>query len=319
MCYSAQVRQKYQDYVRAWGADIDIEAFVQLYWQRQQDRSVHIPKGMDAAFAEPRTADERRIRDMIEAFDAAEIARIEQDLFAQRARLAEAERRLAGKPSKAAAESRRIATAKIARGLERLAELRRREPEERDARIYPGWHAPVMLVERGRRIVRPMRYQCRPAGKPADFDRRFPGTYNARRDKLEGFWREQFGHTHGVVMVRAFYEHVSRHAAEGRALADGEQEQSVVLEFRPDPPQDMLVACLWSRWTGAGHPDLLSFAAITDTPPPEVAAAGHDRCIVPLKAGNLDAWLNPEGTGTARLQHLLEDRERPWYAHRLVA
>ena len=38
----------------------------------------------------------------------------------------------------------------------------------------------------------------------------------------------------------------------------------------------------------AGEPDLLSFAAITDEPPPEVAAAGHDRCIIPLPESALD-------------------------------
>ena len=32
-----------------------------------------------------------------------------------------------------------------------------------------------------------MRYQCRLAGKPAFYDVKFPGTYNARRDNLEGF------------------------------------------------------------------------------------------------------------------------------------
>jgi len=38
-----------------------------------------------------------------------------------------------------------------------------------------------------------------------------------------------------------------------------------------------------------GNPDesLLSFAAITDEPPAEVASAGHDRCIVPVKARTL--------------------------------
>ena len=38
-----------------------------------------------------------------------------------------------------------------------------------------------------------MRYQLRPRGKPESFDQRFPGLYNARRDALTRFWREQFG------------------------------------------------------------------------------------------------------------------------------
>ena len=32
----------------------------------------------------------------------------------------------------------------------------------------------------------------------------------------------------------------------------------------------------------------------TDEPPPEVAAAGHDCCIIPLRRERLDEWLNPE-------------------------
>jgi len=39
--------------------------------------------------------------------------------------------------------------------------------------------------------------------------------------------------------------------------------------------------------------ELLSFAAITDDRPAEFAAAEHDRCIIPIKPGNIAAWLNP--------------------------
>ena len=55
----------------------------------------------------------------------------------------------------------------------------------------------------------------------------------------------------------------------------------------------MLVACLWSH-RQEGEESLLSFAAITDEPPAEVAAAGHDRCIIPIKPENPDAWLDPQ-------------------------
>lgn len=70
----------------------------------------------------------------------------------------------------------------------RLADLRRMELLPRDSRICPGHYAPVMVWEQGRRVVKPMRYQCRPAGKPAAYDAKYPGTYNARRDNLRGFW-----------------------------------------------------------------------------------------------------------------------------------
>lgn len=176
-----------------------------------------------------------------------------------------------------------------------------------------------MVIENGLRVVKPMRYQCRPAGVPASYDVRYPGTYNARRDNLGGFWKNQFGYTHGVVIVSAFYENVSRHVLERRDLAPGEKEENVVLEFRPNSGQDMLVACLWSHWQGRGEPDLLSFAAITGEPPPEIAAAGHDRCVIPLKPEHVDAWLNPDPSNLAALQAILDDRERPYYEHRDAA
>jgi putative SOS response-associated peptidase YedK len=81
----------------------------------------------------------------------------------------------------------------------------------------------------------------------------------------------------------------------------------------------MLVACLWSRWSGSGEPDLLSFAAITDERPPEVSAAGHARCIVPIKPENIDAWLNPNASDLAALHAILDDRDRPFYDHRMAA
>jgi hypothetical protein len=49
------------------------------------------------------------------------------------------------------------------------------------------------------------------------------------------------------MVINAFYENVGAARLEGRTLADGEKDVNVVLEFKPNPPIDMLVACLWSR------------------------------------------------------------------------
>lgn len=318
MCYSAKVWADYRKYVRAYGAEIGIEAFERLYGLRAQGVKVNIPRAMDAAFAEPRTAAEKAIKALIDAHDAGEVVRLEQELFAQRKRLADAERKLALKATRAAQESRRIATAKVEWLLSRLAALKRSAVADEEARIFPGWQVPVMVENAGRRLILPMRYQCRPAGKPASYDRRYPGTYNARRDNLRGFWAGQFGHTHAIVVASAFYENVALHAAEQRELRAGETEQNVVLEFRPQPAHDMQIACLWSHWSGAGE-TLDSFAAITDEPPPEVRAAGHDRCIIPIRSENLDAWLNPQASDATRWQAILDERERPYYAHRQAA
>ena len=84
----------------------------------------------------------------------------------------------------------------------------------------------------------------------------------------------------------------------------------------------MLVACLWNRSPAQGDaPELLSFAAIIDEPPPDVAIAiaGHDRCIIQIKPEYVDAWLNPEPNQLYALQAIFDDKPRPFYAHRLAA
>lgn len=123
------------------------------------------------------------------------------------------------------------------------------------------------------------------------------------------------------MMVNQFYEHVPRHKFERRELRPGEKARDQILEFNPRPAHDMLVACLWHRSRGYGDelPEFYSFAAITDEPPAEVAAAGHDRCIVPIKRENIDAWLNPDPDNLAAQLTVLDDRDRPFYEHRLAA
>jgi len=56
---------------------------------------------------------------------------------------------------------------------------------------------------------------------------------------------------------------------------------------------------------------------ITDEPPAEIAAAGHDRCTI--KPENLEAWLNPDPSDLKSMYAILDDRERPYYKHRLAA
>jgi len=54
-------------------------------------------------------------------------------------------------------------------------------------------------------------------------------------------------------------------------------------------------------------------------PPPEIAAAGDDRCIIPIKEEKIDAWLNPDPKNLDAMQAILEDRARPYYEHRMAA
>lgn len=319
MCYSAMVSQDLKSLERQLRASVDLAAFEALFKRRNADDGIKIAKALEANFDEPATPVERRIRGYIVEYHERMAKRWEGELFRQKQRLATAEQALKVKQTRKALEDRRIAGNKIDGYLQRLAALKRSDLNETDSRIFPFWYAPVLVLEDGQPVIRPMRYHCRPAGKPASYDRRYPGLYNARRDKLEGFWKGLFGHRHAVLVVRSFFENVARHDFEKRPLREGEQEENLVLHFDPTPATEMLVACLWDRWEGKGEADLESFAAITDDPPPEVAATGHNRCIIPLKQSNLRAWLDPGSRDQGALHELLDDRERPYYAHELAA
>lgn len=309
MCYSAQVVDAWRACTRLYGAGLSLIDFARLYGFRlsaERSPGIKLPRAVDVVFADAQDRIGQAIANDIAEFDRRQVTAWQQELFKQRTRLADAQRTLLTKTSKAAAESKRIAGDKVTWLLGKLADLRRTDLRPQDSRFFPGWYAPVIVVEGGVKVVKPMRYQCRPAGKPAFFDRKYPGTYNARRDNLEGFWKGLFGVSHGVLPVSRFFENVER---------DG---SNVVLEFKPADGQPMLVACLWSRWVGP-QGELLSFAAITDEPPPEVAATGHDRCVIPIKPENLDAWLFPDPKDLAASYAVLDDRQRPYYEHRLAA
>lgn len=309
MCYSAQVWAAYNKFVRVHGAIMDIKEFVRTFIDvKARGQWSRLPKAMRESFRKPESADGFELAKLVAEGDRELEAVIEADLAAQRERLAKAQAVLAGpKPTKKAADDQRIAGNKIKAAERKLTDLQRRDLVPDDSRIYPGYYAPVMVWEDGRRVVKPMRYQCRPAGKPAMYDSKFPGTYNARRDNLEGFWKGQFGHTHGLMVVETFYENV-----------EGPDGKNRVVQFTPRDREPMLVACLWSRWEGQGE-TLLSFAAITDEPEPEVAAAGHDRTIINIKPEHIDAWLRPEPGNLAALYEIFDDKRHPYYEHSVAA
>ncbi|WP_101927015.1 MULTISPECIES: SOS response-associated peptidase family protein [Luteimonas] len=308
MCYSAQVHAEFKQFQRQFGAVMDLKAYVKTFWWKQGLNP--IAKAPRAMIRELQQIGPPDLQESLRAADAEAIAMLEQEMFAQRKRVADAERKLQTKVTKKAQDDVRIGTNKVEAAKARLAGLKRTEAKPSDSRVFPGIYAPVMVWEDGQRVVKPMRYQCRPAGKPSSYDRDYSGTYNARRDNLEGFWRGQFGHTHGIMVADRFYENV-----EG---ADGKNR---VLEFVPSTGEPMLIACLWSHWTDPKgvEPDLLSFAAITDEPEPEVAAAGHDRTIINIRPEHLDAWLNPDPADLAALYAIFDDKRHPYYEHREAA
>jgi putative SOS response-associated peptidase YedK len=318
MCYSAVVVQSLDLLAMQARARVDLDMFADLFARRAAGEDIKLAKALEINFLSSAASAGKRIAADINAFHATQANEWEAELFKQKKRLADAERRLNTRSTKKAVEDQRIATNKIEWLLSKLAALRRVEFRPGDNRIFPFWHAPVIVEEGGERVIRPMRYHLRAHGKPAGTDHRYPGLYNARRDNLEGYWKNLFGHRHAVCPVESFYENVALNDFEKRELRPGEKTRNLVLHFNPQPPGIMFVACLWDRWQQMGAPDLYSFAAITDDPPPEVAATGHNRCVIPLQKQDIGAWL-ARGSAIAEYQALLDARERPYYAHELAA
>lgn len=305
MCYSAQIRADYAKLVRHYGATMSLEEFSRLYTFDPAKKRPKTPKAMDDGFRGARTEQGRDIVAMIQQWHSQEQRELEAELQEQQQRHRRAQSALATRPTQKARNELRVSANRVERAQSRLEDLQRSQQLPRDNRIFPGTYAPVIVSEHGRRVIKPMRYQCRLPDKSARTDVLYPGTYNARRDSLEGYWRGAFGHRHGVVVVKAFYEHVPR---KGLPLAALDDERDVVLEFQPEPQRDLLIACLWAEWEGA-EGRLLSFAAVTDAPPRDVAATGHDRGIVPIRETHLDAWLNPDPGDLAAQYRILDDRE----------
>jgi putative SOS response-associated peptidase YedK len=308
MCYSAMVKQEYAAYLRSTGAQIDLAQFHEIFSQVAAGERHNVPRAVERWFDTPQNEAEQQIHDLIQRRRRTQATAWQQELFAQRKRLADAERRLAVKATKAATESRRIAGAKIDALLQKLRRLEDRQVHAADARIFPMNYAPIVVNDGSRNVIRLARYHCRMAGKPATVDHQYPGLYNARRDNIDRYWRSVFGAQHALMLVDSFYENVER---------DG---RNAVLHFVPRPADTMLIACVYSVWTDpATGRELLSFAAVTDEPPAEVAAAGHDRMIINIQPQNMATWLSPQGHTDAELQAILTDRQKPYYEHQVAA
>lgn len=319
MCFSARVQQDLRNLARRYGAEIAWEMFADVFKHRLESNDIKVSRALERNFELPQTDIERQIHTDIQTFRKRREAKWQEELFVQKRRLADAERSLQAKDTKKARESARIAQNKIDTHLSWLADLKRTDAIDDDERIFPMTMVPVIVNLEGRRQIVPMRYTCRLSGKPADYDFKFPGTYNARRDNLEGFWKDVYRRKHALMVVDAFFENVPLHLYEKRELAPNEKPANLVLRFRPNTSTPMLVACLWDHWERPGAPDLYSFAAITDEPPPEIAATGHQRCIVSLKEQHVSEWLMPETVAATRLDQILGDKECPYYEHRVAA
>jgi putative SOS response-associated peptidase YedK len=320
MCYSAQIWADYRKYER-FGGTLDIKGYtVMAGWARKKGMwTKAVPKTVRRSMLDAHVP---ALASAAAAASAEGAALLQDEIEKQGERRAKAQAKLdSPKPTKAAQNDLRVATNKIEGAQRKLEELDAPASPDGMDRIWPGHFAPVLFrnPETGERLIAPMRYRCRLPGWTEADEVEKPGTYNARRDKLSTVWGKVFGVRHGLIAASRFYESVKLHSLQQRSLVPGEREQNVELVFTPRTGEDLLIACLYTYSEAAGdEPGFYSFAAITHDPPPEVAAAGHDRCIVTIREEDIDAWLDPQATGREGLLAILEREDRPYYEHELA-
>jgi putative SOS response-associated peptidase YedK len=212
--------------------------------------------------------------------------------------------------------------------------------------VHPGDFAPVVRYDaNGNLTAEWMRYS---AFLPAHIspEARLT-TYNARRDNLtSAFWQGAFGAGHGLILIDRFYEWVLVHdllrsggckpedvqsyfekqtqLRQEKLLAQGKrptlttaekkplEERKIIVTFAPRNPAGFVVPVIFNRGklhTSSRLYDAGGFAIVTDEPPEEVLAAGHDRCPVPLESSVSLKWLHPKGKTPRELKQLLGERE----------
>lgn len=321
MCYSALVNQDLRKLSFQYKARIQIDLFDSLFKSRLEGSGAKISRALEVSFLkDPSTLQERRIAKMIREFRNHELEEMKTKRQEQTDRLSAAEKTLLTKVTKKAQNDQRVATKKIEDFSRKIERLESDEITERDSRIFPGQYAPLLVGMEGERLIRPFRYHLRPQGQSEDFDRKFDGNYNARRDRLKEvfWWKSVFGKNHGVLPIRAFYENVKRHDSEHRMLKDGEAVENLILKFQPEGLDEMIVPCIWDQNT-AGKFTLDSFALITDEPNPEVAAAGHDRTPIIMRDQYLDQWLMTSGRKLTDFEIVFEDKQPTFFAHEIAA
>jgi putative SOS response-associated peptidase YedK len=218
------------------------------------------------------------------AAEAQSVERVLGEITFQTSRQAEAKAKLACvKPTENAENDLRVSTNKIEAAQRKLDDIAAPTPADGMDRIWPGHFAPVLIrnPETGERRIVPMRYRCRLPGwdeaKEIESPERITCGETASRQ-----WRKVFGVYHGVMVVDRFY-------------ADRRKASCCM-------PLDIHRAIRRRPW-------FHSFAAITHHLPPEVAIAGHDRCIVSLQEDDLDVWLNPTASTLSALQAILDRGE----------
>lgn len=309
MCYSAKLKQEFRSLQRRYRGRLEWDDFLELVRQRERgyefDFDLKIPEELIAGLIDLGGTAAKEIELLQRRHKVTEGRRLEEALTDAQMELRLAQDKLAAKATKTAQSAVDTKGRKVLRA-QKAVEMALAPPGS-DYRIYPFYFAPILLEHGGQRLIVPARYRILPRTGVE-----VPGQYNvfnARRDSLQSArnWKPLFSKKHALFPFQRFFEWVAR---------DGGK---VEISFNPDGHDGMHAAALYEEYN---HPELgiiRSFAMVTDQPPPEVAAAGHDRCPVFLQESLIGEWLSPAGKPLDQLDALLDHKEPTYYSHARAA
>ena len=282
MCYSAMGEQDMKKY----GGRPDYDYLKGLFKKRSEAMKLTLPRGLEYNFTkDPQSGNEKQIATLINEWHSDQVHIRQQELFKQKTRLADTERKLAAKETKKALNDKRIASNKIPWLTDKIKWHETKKPVDNDYRIFPQHYVAMAYVnEDGERMVSAFRYHLRPTYADEKWDRQRDGAYNARRDSLRKAWKNQFGKQHGLLMVYRFWENIDpKNYKADKLTGEDQAKENIVIMFEPNDGDVMLVPTIFDVWRPGTDDTLYSTALITDNPRPEIAAAGHDRTPVSLK------------------------------------
>lgn len=171
--------------------------------------------------------------------------------------------------------------------------------EDRPNQVFPNSIAPIIVFEKNKSKVLPMRYRVRPHDSQEEVPSKY-NLFNARRDSLfsRKTWQNLLGKRHAIFPFTHFYEWV-----------ENKNGQKKLVRFSPVGKDIMWAAALTEHFERPKEALVIdSFALITDEPPPEVLEAGHDRCPLFLSHQAAIEWMKLEKVSASDFDRIFEQK-----------
>lgn len=306
MCYSAMIEADLRKLEKQFGVKVDWSSFDEAFNIRSQYQQAMIPSAIDSYIIQnAETPLQKRLAKMAKSHYQDEIEKFSKKLKKFENDVKEFESKLkSGSKIKDLENKLEKRRATVEWHKEKIDYYKKIE-EQGAPRVFPNFYAPVIIQDGKDKLLRMMRYHiCPKNGKELNAFKY--NLFNARKDRLldSRTWKPVFGKQHGIFPFYRFYESVP-----------GENGEAKIIYFEPKDQEIMWAASIFEE-AKIESGLLRSFAAVTDDPPPEVAATGHDRCPVFIKENNFKIWLEPKGHAKEELVELLGSTVSTYFQHK---